>query len=68
MGGGLYSGDANFSKNGSVYVNLQDEFGNPLKDVGVNASDLYGEVYTDKNGNALLTDLSTYERTIIKAE
>lgn len=64
--GVLYTGNSRFSDTGSLYVNVKDEFGQPLEGVGINANGLEREVYTDENGNALLSDLQTYEKTNIR--
>ncbi len=62
----LYTGNSRFGDTGSLYVNVKDEYGQPLEGVGVDANGLEKEVYTDENGNALLSDLQTYEKTNIR--
>ena len=62
------TGNSRFGETGSVYARLQDENGEPLEGIGLNANGLEKEVYTDEKGYALLTDLQTYEKTIIEVD
>ena len=64
----LYTGNSKFGDTGSLYVTLKDEFGQPLEGVGINANGLEKEVFTDENGNALLSDLQTYEKTNVTVD
>ena len=64
----IATGNSRFSDTGSIYVNLEDENGQPLEGVALDANGLEKPIYTDEHGGAVLTDLQTYERTIIKID
>ena len=64
----ITSANSKLSDTGTMYVKLADESGNPLEGIGLNANGLEKEVYTDENGVAVLTDLQTYEKTILNVD
>lgn len=64
----IATGNSRFGETGSVEVNLRDEYDEPLEGVGLNANGLEKEVYTDSKGRAILMDLQTYEKTILKVD
>ena len=62
---GFATGNSRFGETGTIYATVKDENGLPLEGVGLNANGLEKEVYTDENGNALLMDMQTYEKTTL---
>ena len=64
----IVNSNSKLSNSGTIYVKVQDEEGNPIEDLGLNANGLDKTVYTDENGVAILADLQTYEKTILSAD
>ncbi|MBE6450400.1 MAG: hypothetical protein E7016_00355 [Alphaproteobacteria bacterium] len=64
----LTSNNSQFSSSGSIFVRAHDEHGTPLEGVGLKANNLVDDVYTDERGTALLTDLLSYEKTILTVD
>ena len=64
----LTSANSQLAHSGSIYVMARDETGAPVEGVGLTANNLVKEVYTDEHGNAFLTDLSSYEKTILNVD
>lgn len=64
----ITSANSKLSQSGTIYAKVYDENGNPLEGIGLNANGLEKEVYTDKYGTAVLTDLQTYEKTILNVD
>ena len=64
----LTSAKSKLSNSGSVYVRAKDETGAPVEGVTLSANSSSDQTQTDENGNAFLTDLSAYEKTIINIE
>ncbi|MBQ8870712.1 MAG: hypothetical protein IJ019_04990 [Alphaproteobacteria bacterium] len=64
----LTSNNSQFSSSGSIFVRAHDEHGTPLEGVGLKANNLVYDIYTDAKGTALLTDLLSYERTILTVD
>ena len=65
----FHSGTSKLSETGTIYTELYDSENNqPIEGVGVNANGASNTVYTDSDGHAVLTDLSTYEKTIFSVD
>lgn len=64
----IKTGSTKLSRRGTVYAKIHDENNEPVEGVGLNANGLEKEVYTDKDGIAVLTDLQTYEKTIVSID
>lgn len=64
----ITSANSKLSNSGTMYVKLSDEQGNPLEGIGLNANGLEKQIYTDENGVAVLTDLQTYEKTVLNVD
>lgn len=64
----LTSANSKLSHSGSVYVRATDETGAPVEGIGLSANSTSSQDKTNENGNAFLTDLSTYEKTIISVD
>lgn len=64
----ITSANSKLSNTGTMYVKLTDEEGEPLEGIGLNANGLEKEIYTDENGVAVLTDLQTYEKTVLNVD
>lgn len=64
----ITSSNSKLSQSGTIYAKVYDENGNPLEGIGLNANGLEKEVYTDEYGTAVLTDLQTYEKTILNVD
>ncbi|MBQ2884074.1 MAG: carboxypeptidase regulatory-like domain-containing protein [Alphaproteobacteria bacterium] len=60
--------NSKLSSSGTMFVKVIDEEGNPVPEVGLNANGLDKQVYTDEKGTAILADLQTYERTILRVD
>ena len=64
----ITSANSKLSNTGTMYVQATDESGQPLEGIGLNANGLEKEIYTDENGVAVLTDLQTYEKTVLNVD
>ena len=65
----FYSGTSKLTETGTIYTELYDvETNQPIKDVGIKANGAIDTVYSDEDGHAVLTDLSTYEKTILSVD
>ena len=66
--GVIVNSNSKLSNTGTMFVKVKDETGAPIEGVGLNANGLEKMVYTDENGVAVLSDLQTYEKTILSAD
>lgn len=64
----ITNANSKLSSSGTVLVKVSDEYGNPVPEVGLNANSLDKQVYTDENGTAILADLMTYEKVILRVD
>ena len=64
----IANSNSKLSSSGTMFVKVKDEEGNPIEGLGLNANGLEKTVYTDENGVAILSDLQTYEKTILSAD
>ena len=62
----FHSGTSKLTETGTIYTELYDSENNqPVEGVGITANGAIDTVYTDSDGHAVLTDLSTYEKTML---
>ncbi len=60
--------NSKLSSSGTILAKVTDESGNPVPEVGLNANGLDKQVYTNENGTAILADLQTYEKVILRVD
>ena len=65
----FHSGTSKLTETGTICTKLYDSESNqPIEGIGVSANGMTETSYTDSKGQALLTDLSTYEKTIFSID
>ena len=64
----ITNANSKLSSSGTMFVKVTDEEGKPVPEVGLNANGLDKQVYTNEKGTAILADLQTYERTILRVD
>ena len=63
------SGATSLTDTGTIYAELYDKATNqPLEGVKVSTSGHSEKIYSDAEGHAVLTDLSTYEKTLLSVD
>ena len=64
----IKTGATKLSRRGTIYAKVFDENNEPVVGIGLNANGLEKQVHTDEDGIAVLTDLQTYEKTIVSID
>lgn len=62
------SAQASMTERASLYAKAVDENNNPIKDTKLVVTGLQDPVITDKNGEALITDIEPYQKTILSID